>query len=94
MSDLVQVTLPTVGRIMYYYKVHRDATILPTPRTFIVCGVNDTGTLVSGCLFSSEGIPEASFYIPVVQPHEEIPFGYSTSFVMWMPYQVKAHAAA
>lgn len=94
MSDEIQVTLPTVGRIMYYYEVHRDATVLPKPRTFIVCGVNDAGTSVNGCLFSSEGIPEDAQNIPVVQPHKEIPFGYSTSFVMWMPYQVKAHAAA
>lgn len=94
MSDEIQVTLPTVGRIMYYYEVQPLDTVLPTPRAFFVCGVNDTGTLVNGCIFSSAGIPEDAQEIPVVQPHEEIPFGRYASFVMWMPYQVKAHAAA
>lgn len=94
MSDEIQVTLPTVGRIMYYYEVQPGTTVLPIPRTFLVCGVNDTGTLVSGCLFSPEGYPESAQEIPVIQPQEEIPFGGYASFVMWMPYQVKAHAAA
>ena len=96
MLDEIQVTLPTVGRIMYYYEVHPDQTKLPAPRAFLVCGVNVAGTLVNGCLFSPKGYPESAQNIPVIQPHQEIPlpFGYSKSFVMWMPYQVKAHAAA
>lgn len=94
MSDEIQVTLPTVGRIMYYYVVYPGTTVLPTPRAFLVCGVNDTGTAVDGCLFSELGYPESAQGVPVVQPHEEIPFGGFSQFVMWMPYQVKAHAAA
>lgn len=93
MLDEIQVTLPSVGRIMYYYEVQPDQTKLPAPRAFLVCGVNVAGTLVSGCVFSSEGIPEDTQNIPVVQPHEEIPFGRYASFVRWMPYQVKVQQA-
>lgn len=91
-----QVTLPTVGRIMYlYYTANLQSESPSNPHAFIVSHVNAEGTEVNGCMFDKYGDPINYQGIEVIQPnqstHHLLP---GTAFVMWMPYQVKAHAAA
>ena len=93
-------TLPTVGRIMHYYTKYPDSEGNPSygsAYAVIVCGVQNNGKSISGCVFTSDGMPMAMEKIPVVQP-EELPDVLAAislkHFVTWMPYQVATHAAA
>ena len=93
-------TLPTVGRIMHYYMQCPDLVGNPSyggPRAVIVSEVQNDGKSISGCVFTSDGVPIAMEKIPVVQPEElpEVLAAISLKhFVTWMPYQVATHAAA
>lgn len=93
-------TLPTVGRIMHYYTQYPDLEGNPSyggPRAVIVSGVQNGGESISGCVFTSDGMPMSIEKIPVVQP-EDLPEVLAANtvkhFVTWMPYQVATHAKA
>lgn len=93
-------TLPTVGRIMHYYRRYPDSDgdkHYAGPHAIIISDVHEYGESISGCVFSPAGLPTAFQEVPVIQP-EDLPevliHKDVEHFVAWMPYQVATHAAA
>lgn len=78
--------VPSIGRVVWYWRSKEDRDDNGQPNAALVAYVHAGDTYVNLAVFDANGVPRPQTWVRMVQEGEEIP---DTNFCEWMPYQLQ-----